>query len=284
MIVPCISGFAHVPRYATLLTALRVRLKHQPKQPCSRAPLPSSGPLAFTLIELLVVIAVIAILAALLFPALAAAKASAWRARCTSNLRQLGFAAQLYWGDNAGKCFNYLTGPTNGGLTYWFGWIGPGAEGQRPYDLSLGRLYIYLNGSDVRLCPAFDASIPNFKLKATNVVFSYGYNNYLSVAAGVPPVNMDRIKQPTEMALFADSAQANDFQAPASHSRPMLEEWYYVDNTTNYPNGHFRHGRKANVTFCDSHVGQEMMVPGSRDPKMPAEYLGRLRPEILVLP
>ena len=236
------------------------------------------------MIELLIVIAIIAILAALLLPALGKGKASAQRAQCESNLRQLGIAAQMYWSDNNGNSFHYSQGATNNGVLYWFGWINSTLpEGQRPFDLSSGSLYPYVVGSGVRLCPSPVWSSPQFKLKGTNVIFSYGCNSYVFGGPGQTAVKISKITVPTGTAVFADSGQVNDFEQPASRASPMFEEWYYVDTNTSYPNGHFRHTQKADVVFVDGHVNLEKPVAGSIDERLPSLVFGRLRPEILVV-
>jgi len=247
---------------------------------------------AFTLTELVTVIAVISILAALLVPVLGKGKMSAQQADCVSNLRQLGIATQLYWDENSEYCFNWIYGATNDGVIYWFGWLHNDdlPEGQRPFDLSQGVLFPYLNGGDVRLCPTLYSTPAQLKLKGDGDVFSYGYNFYLSAPMTKPSVSANKIKNPSNLAVFADSAQINDFQDPASPANPMLEEWYYLDLQTNYssantyPNGHFRHSQKANAVFCDGHVDSERFVTGSIDPKLPSQFVGQLRPEILLIP
>ncbi|PYI87462.1 MAG: hypothetical protein DME26_06085 [Verrucomicrobia bacterium] len=88
---------------------------------------------AFTLLELLVVCVIIAVLAALLLPALIKSRSSAQRIKCVNNLRQLGLSAQMYWDDNGGHSFRYRGVATNGGDLYWFGWLARGSEGARAF-------------------------------------------------------------------------------------------------------------------------------------------------------
>ena len=243
-----------------------------------RAPEQREG--GFTLIELLVVIAIIAILSAMLLPALTRAKAAAQRADCVSNVRQLGLGAQMYWGDNTGHSFHYAqTGNVNNGQLYWFGWIANGADGTRNFDLSLGALYPYFNGAEVRLCPSPAWNSAQFKLKGTNVIFSYGCNSFVYGGPGHAVTDEKNISHPATTALFADAAQVDPF----SGSNPKFQEWYYVDNNTPQPNGHFRHAQMANVTFADGHVDLEKPVAGSFDSRLPNQLIGQFRTEILMV-
>lgn len=234
---------------------------------------------AFTLVELLVVVAVLAILAGLLFPALGKARRAAHTARCGSNLRQLGLAARLYWDDHGGRPFPEGLVRTNGGVLYWFGWLQDGAEGQREFDPRPGKLWPYLQGRGVEICPALDRAQPRFKAKARGAAFGYGYNIRLGPREiGEPALRnqicADQLRRPGEIAVFADCAQVNDFQAPASPENPLLEEFYFFDTT--YPTVHFRHAGRSGVVFADGHAGLETPEAGSVDERWKAQPVGRL--------
>jgi prepilin-type N-terminal cleavage/methylation domain-containing protein/prepilin-type processing-associated H-X9-DG protein len=275
---------------ACICRACVEKFRHEKSFSMPRPPHAARRAPGFTLIELLLVIAIIGIMSAILLPALARAKAAAQRAACDGNLRQLGLATEIYLGDSGGLFFNYCQPPIAAGQQWWFGWLASGVEGRRAFDLSTGILFPYLHGSDVRLCPSPAWNSPQFKLKGTNVIFSYACNSFLFAAENVAPVSANKILQPADTALFADAAQVNTFQAPASLANPMFEEWYYLNLQTNYtsannqPNGHFRHAQKADVAFADGHVDLEKPVAGSCDKRLPGQCIGQLRPEILAVP
>jgi prepilin-type processing-associated H-X9-DG protein len=169
---------------------------------------------------------------------------------------------------------------TNGGYIYWFGWIqGDGlaenvTEGERGYDPAQGFIYPYLGGRGIGVCPAFNYSDSRYKLKAAGPTFGIGYNRYLG-----GKTILSSIFRPSQICLFADSAQVNTLQSPATPENPMLEEFYYVDSIDK--TCHFRHNGRANVVYVDGHVGTEKMLSGSLDTRMPDKLIGKLRAESL---
>jgi len=109
----------------------------------------------FTLIELLVVIAIIAILAAILFPVFARARAKAYQTTCLSNLKQIGLSFRMYaedWGD--------LLPPGYPTYFNWsYGWNTPGAPNpdllKTNLAMAVGALYPYMRNYQLWFC-AYD--------------------------------------------------------------------------------------------------------------------------------
>lgn len=177
----------------------------------------------------------------------------------------------------------------DGGRRWYFG-VEPGfsqggAEGNRELDSSTGPLYPYLDSvGRVEVCPAFPYGSDYWKPKFKGASYGFGYNQYLSPfvrsAPGQPMkptgISLASIAKPGSVILFGDCAQVNDFQPPASTSKPLLEEFYSIDDT--YKTIHFRHGGKANMLFVDGHVQAFFPLKSTLDTRLKGEILGRITP------
>ena len=185
---------------------------------------------AFTLIELLVVIAIIAILAAMLLPALARAKAKAKATLCLSNGRQIGIAYVMYAGDNNDATAS-LEEPVPAGFSYASPndyWVqGPGTVWWPDLERQ------YLGNRNVIDCPSvvgtnvagvLPAGYAGSSAATTGQGhFGIGYNHinlsYSYFWASGARIKLASIKHPSETLAFADAGLAT--AASASDPNPL---------------------------------------------------------------
>jgi prepilin-type N-terminal cleavage/methylation domain-containing protein/prepilin-type processing-associated H-X9-DG protein len=189
----------------------------------------------FTLIELLVVVAIIAILAAILLPALGRAREMARQAVCKSNLRQVGLAFHMYATANNG----FL--PPLSDTNDWFNAIDP----YLPMEACPGETIA--TRTRIKQCP----SAPRLGANPATTVFNYSYklNNRLrrmNPEGTSPMVNVDfrlidSIPSPSQTVLVFDGVADGD------HSPHTLPTGRWIVTAR-------RHGGRACLLFVDGHV------------------------------
>jgi prepilin-type N-terminal cleavage/methylation domain-containing protein/prepilin-type processing-associated H-X9-DG protein len=215
----------------------------------------------FTLIELLVVIAIIAILAAILFPVFAQARAKARQASGASNVRQLGLAINMYKQDYDER-FPFGGWMPNGNIG-----TGEWQNTVAPYVKNKGLFYDPASGDDTE-----DPNDPTAWAWNRNPV-SYLYNNQL--ATGRRPLNDAVVKESAQTMLLIDGhsdwggREGVDWMG-RPNSQWLMEDTIYGNNaslitgwlawqgfTWKLP----RHSGGANVAYVDGHVKWMKVTP-----------------------
>lgn len=196
----------------------------------------------FTLIELLVVIAIIAILAAMLLPALGKAKQKAWSASCLSNLKQIGLGLRMFADDNDDRY------PQSGGSIRW-----NLTDPSSPTNGWMQQIQTYVKNTNVFHCPG-NAQLPSNNQSPFNY-FNGVRAAYVAAGDQRAAVNNRLIKFPVAYVLSGDTIDNAQFFLRDDDDKDDYSQNCVGGATNGTPAVEWQaHYRGQNLSFCDGHA------------------------------
>lgn len=230
----------------------------------------------FTLVELLVVIGIIAVLLAMLLPALGSAREQAKSVKCLSNLRQLSLLASMYCNNNGGTYpIAYYT-DSAGAFHCWDFTAAPapaapsGGVGAPPsVSMQPGVLWTDAAGIEIQQCPSYEGSSGGTPDPYTGYNYNtsgIGHGDQETIEA---PVKAQQVRRPAEIALFGDGqyyAGPDKFMRSPFPTAADAHFPYRAAGTQGY-----RHLHHTNVVYCDGHAAAVLdAFTNTSDPRVGA--------------
>ena len=268
------------PRLASARLMSILLMRPQPNE-TPRREVPSAC--GFTLIELLVVIAIIAILAAMLLPALASAKKKAQAIRCLGNTKQIGLAFQMYATDNNDRLPPYYTlfysSPVPAGGLWFFAllstnnyitsdavtngiWRCPSVQNGDIQQSTVN----FFSGNPCEGYGAFEGNKAGNPGDTVNGILRYG-----QTTGGAPlgSLKLTQLKRPSQIWLIGDVGHPKSGVATTTTTAAPGDAGYYTDGSMKQPapisgpvgwasssadkEAACRHSKRGVFTTCDGH-------------------------------
>ncbi|HEX7470046.1 MAG TPA: prepilin-type N-terminal cleavage/methylation domain-containing protein [Verrucomicrobiae bacterium] len=211
---------------------------------------------AFTLIELLVVIAIIAILAAMLLPALARAKITAQRTSCMNKLRQWGLAQTMYYQDNedyipresahtSASLNSWTEAKVPTSVDVWYNAL-PTVIHQKPASAYFNDRASFYETDSMFHCPVEKFS--QNAATATDVYYSIAMNSKLIQGSDLT-IKVTTIRIPTQTIFFLENLLDTDQKVDSKQATTDLGQPSSSANRFAA-----RHGGLGNIAFVDGHA------------------------------